>query len=70
MPTRAHALTSDVLKLLDNKDLSEQQIKDKLKITQNQWAGLRTELLARWQIATVGRRADKKYTRLNIERTQ
>lgn len=67
---RSHASPLDVLKLLDKKDMTDKQIIMKLKITPNQWVGLRVELLGRWQMATVGMGANKKYTRLNIERTR
>ena len=68
--TRSHISAEDVLALLDKKDKTEAQTRRALKLSGNQWVKLRTFLLGRWQMGTVGMGANKKYTRLNIERTR
>ena len=67
---RSHTSPADVLELLATGDKTTEQIRYALKLSGNQWNKLRSFLLYRWQIGTVGRGAGKQYTKLNIERTR
>lgn len=59
-----------VLDLLKDGDKSSEQIIRRTGMTANQWNILRSQMLDNWQIGTVGKGENKKYTRLNIARTK
>ncbi len=67
---RAHASPVDVLRLLESGDKTSKQIIKRLGISANQWTILRGQMLDNWQIGTVGKGENKRYTKLNIARTK